>query len=266
MHLPANGLKADLAAGRVMTGLWLALANGYTAELLGHCNFDWLLIDGEHGPNDLRSILQQLQALKGSQSHVIVRPPVGDVALIKQLLDIGTTSLLIPMVESGEQAQKLVQAVRYPPNGIRGVGASIARASNFGLIGNYMQAADQEICLMLQIENRAGLAALDAIAATEGVDAVFIGPADLSADMGFPGQPFAPEVQAAIEDAIIRIRKHGKAAGVYMTDETYARRYIELGASFIAIGSDVTLLVEGGKRLKARYSGEAAAPQTPGSY
>jgi 4-hydroxy-2-oxoheptanedioate aldolase len=254
MPAPENRLKARLRNGEATTGLWLSMANSYTAELAGTIGFDWLMIDGEHAPNDLQTIMTQLQALKGSASSIAVRPPVGEVYLIKQLLDVGAQSLLIPMVESGEQAERLVKAVRYPPRGIRGVGAGSARASNFGSIGDYMATADDQICLMLQIETKAGLAALDAIAGTDRVDCVFIGPSDLSADMGFPGNPYAPEVQAVIEDAIKRIIGHGKAAGVYMSNETYARRYLELGATMISIGSDAAVLSQSLRELKKTYS------------
>jgi 4-hydroxy-2-oxoheptanedioate aldolase len=254
MPAPENRLKARLNNGENTTGLWLSMANSYAAELAGYIGFDWLMIDGEHAPNDLRTIMEQLQVLRNSASPVAVRPPIGEVYLIKQLLDMGAQSLLIPMVESGAQAEMLVKAVRYPPRGIRGVGAGSARATSFGTIDNYTATADEQICLMLQIETRAGIAALDAIASTEGVDCVFIGPSDLSADMGHPGNPYAPEVLGVIEDAIKRIRAHGKAAGVFMTDQTHAKRFQDLGANMIAIGSDVAVLVSGLKALKQAYA------------
>ena len=253
MPAPHNKLKAALAVGKPQLGLWLSLANSYSAELLGDAGFDWLLIDGEHAPNDLQMIMQQLQVLRFSDSPVLVRPPVGEVWQIKQLLDAGAQSLLIPMVESGAQAELLVKAVRYPPRGIRGVGAGAARASHFGYIADYAATADAEILLMLQVESRAGIAALDEIASVDGVDCVFIGPADLSADMGYLGDIFAPEVQSVIEDAIKRIRSHGKAVGIYMSNPVYAKRYLELGATFIAMASDAQLLVEGSRQLKEKF-------------
>ena len=253
MPAPHNKLKAALKAGKLQTGLWLSLANSYSAELLGEAGFSWLLIDGEHSPNDLQTIMQQLQVLRFSESSVLVRPPIGEPWIIKQMLDAGAQSLLIPMVESGAQAELLVQAVRYPPRGIRGVGAGSARASHFGYIADYTTTADAEILLMLQIETQAGLAALDDIASTDGVDCVFIGPSDLSADMGYLGNPYAPEVQTAIEAAIGRIVAHGKAAGVFMMQPDYAKRYIELGATFVAIGTDASLLSQGAKQLQAIY-------------
>jgi 4-hydroxy-2-oxoheptanedioate aldolase len=253
MPAPENRLKARLSNKEATTGLWLSMANTYTAEIAGHIGFDWLLIDGEHAPNDIQTIMTQLQVLRSSTSPVIVRPPIGQVHLIKQYLDMGVQSFLIPMVESREQAELMVSAVRYPPHGVRGVGAGSARASYFGTLDNYTATANGQICLILQIESLAAIAALDDIASVEGVDCLFIGPSDLSADMGFLGNPYAPEVQAVIEDAIGRIRARGKAVGVYMSDRTYAKRYLELGANMIAIGSDAAVLTHGLVDLKNAY-------------
>jgi 4-hydroxy-2-oxoheptanedioate aldolase len=253
MPAPKNKLKAALKAGQLQTGLWLSLANSYSAELLGDAGFSWLLIDGEHSPNDLQTIMQQLQVLRFSESSVLVRPPVGEPWLIKQLLDAGAQSLLIPMVDNREQAEMLAKAVRYPPRGIRGVGAGSARASHFGYIADYTATADEEILLILQVESLKAVEAIDDIASVDGVDCVFIGPADLSADMGFLGNPYAPEVQTVIEDAIGRILKHGKAVGIYMANPDYAKRYIELGATFIAVGSDAGLLSQAAKQVQALY-------------
>lgn len=253
MPAPKNKLKAALKAGQVQTGLWLSLANSYSAELLGDAGFSWLLIDGEHSPNDLQTIMQQLQVLRFSESSVLVRPPIGEPWLIKQLLDAGAQSLLIPMVDNREQAEMLAKAVRYPPRGIRGVGAGSARASHFGYIADYTATADEEILLILQVESLKAVEAIDDIASVDGVDCVFIGPSDLSADMGFLGNPYALEVQAVIEGAIERILKHGKAVGVYMANADYAKRYIELGATFIAIGSDAALLSQAARQVQALY-------------
>lgn len=253
MPAPHNKLKAALKAGQLQTGLWLSLANSYSAELLGDAGFSWLLIDGEHSPNDLQTIMQQLQVLRFSESSVLVRPPIGETWIIKQLLDAGAQSLLVPMVESREQAEHLVRSVRYPPHGIRGVGAGGARASRFSYIADYTATADAEILLMVQVESMKAIDAIDEIATVDGVDCVFIGPADLSADMGYLGNIFAPEVQTVIEAAIKRIVGHGKAAGVYMANPDYAKRYIELGATFIAIGNDAGLLTQGARQLKAIF-------------
>ena len=253
MPAPRNKLKAALKAGQLQTGLWLSLANSYSAELLGDAGFSWLLIDGEHSPNDLQTIMQQLQVLRFSESSVLVRPPIGEPWLIKQLLDAGAQSLLIPMVDNREQAEMLAKAVRYPPRGMRGVGAGSARASHFGYIADYTATADEEILLILQVESLKAVEAIDDIASVDGVDCVFIGPSDLSADMGFLGNPYALEVQAVIEGAIERILKHGKAVGVYMANADYAKRYIELGATFIAIGSDAVLLSQAARQVQALY-------------
>jgi 4-hydroxy-2-oxoheptanedioate aldolase len=254
MAAPENKLKKQLAAGARTTGVWLSLANGYAAELVGTVGFDWVLIDGEHAPNDIRSTVEQLQALKGSSSSIVARPPVSDVHLIKQYLDIGVQSLLLPMIESGQQAELMVKAVRYGPRGVRGVGASLARASMFNSIPDYMATADDQICLMLQVESRAGLAALDDIARTDGVDCVFIGPSDLSADMGYPGNYHAPEVEAAIADAIKRIQAAGKAVGIYMPDPLHAKRYRDMGVNFIAVGAEASVLIKALRDLKEIYA------------
>lgn len=258
-----NTFKQRLQSGEALIGLWLGLANPYSAELAANAGFDWLLIDGEHAPNDLRSLLGQLQAVAPYASQPVIRPVVGDTALIKQVLDIGVQTLLVPMVESVEQARELVRATRYPPLGVRGVGSALARASRWNTVTGYLDKADEQICLLVQIENREGLANLDAIAAVDGVDGVFIGPADLSAALGYRGNPGHPDVQAAIEDAIVRITTAGKAAGILSADETLARRYLELGATFVAVGVDTTVLMRGLQSLASTFK-DAPAPSTGG--
>ncbi|RUM22915.1 4-hydroxy-2-oxoheptanedioate aldolase [Rhizobium vallis] len=259
MPAPRNMFKAALLERRRQIGLWLALANAYTAEILGGAGYDWLLIDGEHAPNDIPLMMAQLQALKGSPSHPVIRAPIGEAWLLKQILDIGAQTVLVPMIESGDQAKALARAVRYPPHGMRGVGAALARASSFNRIPDYLQTANEEVCLLLQIESRAGLAALDDIATTGGVDGIFIGPADLAADMGHLGRPGDAEVQQAVEAALIRIQSHGKAAGILTADQALAKRYLELGATFVAIGNDVGLLANGASRLLSDFQNTAAA-------
>lgn len=248
-----NGFKAALRRGEVQIGCWVGLADGYAAEISGEAGFDWLLIDGEHAPNDIRSMREQLTALGRSDSHPVVRLPVGEVWMVKQAMDIGAQTLLIPMVESAEQAAGLVAAMRYAPVGVRGMGAALARASRFSGIADYVHKADDEACLLVQVETVKGLDALDAILAVEGVDGVFIGPADLSADMGYRGQSGAPEVVAAIGDAITRIRAAGKAAGILSTDEGQARDWIARGANFVAVGIDVLVLANGMRALAAKF-------------
>lgn len=265
MDMPVNTFKQRLLAGDAQVGLWLGLADPYCAELAANAGFDWLLIDGEHAPNDLRSLLGQLQAVAPYPAQPIIRPPIGDPVLIKQLLDIGVQTLLVPMVDSAAQAAELVRAMRYPPSGIRGVGSALARASRWNSVPGYLDKADEQMCLLVQIENLDGLANLDAIAAVDGVDGVFIGPADLSAAMGHRGNPGHPEVQAAIEDAIARIRHAGKAVGILSADEVLARRYLELGCSFVAVGVDTSLLMKALQGLAGRFKGTPAPPSSAGS-
>lgn len=259
-----NTFKARLKAGEPQIGLWLGLADAYCAELAANAGFDWLLIDGEHAPNDLRSLLGQLQAVAPYPAQPVIRPVLGDTALIKQVLDIGAQTLLVPMVETAEQAQDLVRAVTYPPHGVRGVGSALARASRWNTVPGYLDKADEEMCLLVQIENQQGLANLDAIAAVDGVDGVFIGPADLSASMGHRGNPGHPEVQAAIEDAITRVSRAGKAAGILSADEKLARRYLALGALFVAVGVDTTVLMRGLQALASRFKDTEPAPTSGG--
>lgn len=265
MDMPINTFKQRLRSGEAQIGLWLGLADAYCAELAANAGFDWLLIDGEHAPNDLRTLLGQLQAVAPYASQPVIRPVIGDTALIKQVLDIGVQTLLVPMVESADQARELVRAIHYPPHGVRGVGSALARASRWNSIPGYLDKADEQMCLLVQIESREGLANLDAIAAVDGVDGVFVGPADLSASMGFRGNPGHPDVQAAIEDAIARIRQAGKAAGILSADEKLARRYLELGAAFVAVGVDTTVLMRGLQTLAATFK-DTPKPTVGGVY
>ena len=223
MRTPANAFKQAIASPGARIGLWLGLADPYAAELCATAGFDWLLIDGEHGPNDLRSMLGALQAVAPYPSHPVLRVPHGDAALIKQVLEIGATTLLVPMVDSAEQARALVAATRYPPRGVRGVGSGLARSSRWGRHSRYLHEADDSVCLLVQVETATALAQLDAIAAVDGVDGVFIGPADLSASMGHLGNPGHPEVRAAIDAGIARILAAGKAPGILAVDEALAR-------------------------------------------
>lgn len=263
MRTPDNAFKRALREPIAQIGLWLGLADPYAAELCATAGFDWLLIDGEHAPNDLRSMLSALQAVAAYPVHPVVRIPLGDTALIKQVLEIGATTLLVPMVETAEQARELVRAMRYPPAGIRGVGSGLARSSRWNSYSDYLQQANDQVSLLVQVETISAIGQLDAIAAVEGVDGVFIGPADLSASMGFLGQPGHPEVRAVIEDAMARILAAGKAPGVLATDEAAARRYLEIGARFVAVGVDTTLLAAAtralAKRFKAPGNAEAGA-------
>ena len=236
MPAPPNRLKSALAGDAVQIGLWLGMRSRTVAEIAAGAGFDWCLIDGEHGPFDLSAIEAQLQVI-GDTVPTAVRVPAGEVWMIKQVLDLGAQTVLVPMVETAEQAARMVQAMRYPPEGIRGMGAAVVRASGYHGQPDYPQNANAETCLMVQAESRLAIENIDAIAATEGVDCVFIGPADLSCDMGLP--PDAPEVLAAIEQMIARIRAAGKAAGIVTYDREQMRHYANLGVAFMAVGSDV---------------------------
>lgn len=239
MPAPENSFKSRLAAGETLMGAWVGLVDPHVAEITASACFDWLLIDGEHAPNDLRSIMAQLRVIEAAGTSAVVRLPMGETWAIKQALDIGAQSLLIPFVETAAEAERLVRATRYPPQGNRGVGAALARASGFSAIPDYMATADAQVWLGVQVETRRGLDALDRIAAVAGVDGVFIGPADLSADMGHPGDSGHPEVQAAIADAIRRIAAAGKAPGILWTDAAQAARALSDGARFVATAIDV---------------------------
>ncbi len=272
LQTPTNRFKQAMAQRQAQIGLWLGLADAYSAEILAGTGYDWLLVDGEHAPNDLRSILHQLQAIASAASatsalppgaqapHPIARVPVGDTALIKQFLDLGVQTLLVPMVDTAEQAQQLVRATRYAPEGVRGMGSALARSSRWQAYPQYVHEANQQICLLVQAETVEAMNNLDAIAATPGVDGVFIGPADLSASMGHPGNPGHPEVQAAIHDGIARILRAGKAPGILATTESQARQWLAAGALFVAVGVDTMLLVSAAQDLLARFRTETATP------
>jgi 4-hydroxy-2-oxoheptanedioate aldolase len=257
MDLPKNSFKQSLRLGNPQIGLWLGLANAYTAELLATTGFDWLLIDGEHAPNDPCSVLPQLQAIAAYAVQSVVRPVSDDTALIKRYLDIGAQTLLVPMVESADQATRIVAATRYPPEGVRGVGSALARASRWNQVDGYLQRCADEICLLVQVESVAGLQNLPAIAAVEGIDGVFFGPADLSASMGLIGRATEPRVRQAIMEGITIVRAAGKAAGVLSADQTLAREYLRAGAQFVAVGVDTTLLVRAANDLAAAFKGAA---------
>lgn len=256
--LLANRFKRGLSAGATLVGLWSVLANPTTAEICAGAGFDWILLDAEHGPNDLQSILAQLQVLAASRCHAVVRPRSDDPAIIKQLLDIGVQSLLVPMIETAEQARRLVQSVRYPPRGIRGVGAGLARASRWGRLREYVHRADDEICLLVQVESRRGLENLDAIAATEGVDGVFIGAADLAADLGHLGQSGHSDVVDAVSDAILRLRQLGRPSGMLVVGGGHPLALLVDACAFVAVGVDALLLAVGADQLARTFAGPRA--------
>ena len=264
MKLSQNRFRQRLLAGDTQYGLWLGMSEPFSAEICAGAGFDWLLIDAEHGPNDLRTIFAQLQAIEPYASQPVVRPPQGDHVLIKQLLETGVQTLLIPMVDTAEQAAGLVAAMRYPPAGIRGVGSALARASRWGRIDDYLTQANEAMCLLVQVETRTGLENLEAIAAVDGVDGVFFGAADLAASFGLLGQNNHPQIVEAIVDGLETVRRLGKAGGVLCADRPLVERYRAAGARFIAVGVDTLLLSAATSALAASYLGNGEAPPAAG--
>ena len=253
MDLPVNAFKHALERHVLQVGLWCSLAHHYALEAVAGAGFDWLLLDCEHSPNDLESLLCQLQVVAAyPESTAIVRVPWNDPVTIKRVLDIGAQTVLVPYVQDADEARRAVAAMRYPVAGMRGV-AGTTRATRFGRIPDYARQAERELCVLVQAETEQALGQLEAIAAVDGVDGVFIGPADLHASLGYPGETAHPAVLPIIEDAIRRIGRAGKAAGILTADEKLARRYIELGALFVAVGADVGLLARGADRLAASF-------------
>ncbi len=254
MDMPRNAFKHAIARGEVQIGLWCSLCSNITTEIVSHSGFDWLLLDTEHSPNDVPDILAHLQAAQAGTASCVVRPAWNDIVLIKRYLDIGAQSLLIPFVQTPEEARRAVEATRYPPNGIRGITGS-GRASRYGRVNGYLKNASSEIALLVQVETREALARIDEIAAVEGVDGVFIGPNDLSASFGHIGNWGHQEVQDAMHDAVKRIRKAGKAAGILTPNEEEAKKFIEWGYNFAAVGSDLGLLAKNADALAKRFKG-----------
>ena len=256
MELPINHFKRNLAAGKPQIGLWMSLWAHQVVEACAPAGFDWLLLDTEHSPNDPHLVNTQLMAARGMDgtcpAHAVVRPAWNDMVLIKRYLDIGAQTLLLPYVQNAEEAAAAVAATRFPPDGVRGVAGS-SRAASYGWIKDYLNKANAETCVLVQTETREALANLDAICKVDGVDGVFIGPNDLAADMGHRGDIPHPEVQAAIADAIRRIRAHGKAPGI-LVGEADGQRMLDLGALFVAVGSDLGLVRMGAGALAAKFN------------
>jgi 4-hydroxy-2-oxoheptanedioate aldolase len=252
MPLPENRFKRALAEGRQQIGLWCSLPGTYAAEAVAGSGFDWLLFDTEHSPGDVLTVLGQLQAVAPYDVSPVVRPASNDTVLIKRFLDIGAQTLLIPYVQNAEEAGRAIAAMRYPPEGVRGV-SGLTRATRFGRVPGYAKRAAEELCLIVQVETGAALKALESIAAVAGVDAVFIGPADLAASLGHAGEPGHPEVVAAVEDAVRRLRAIGKPAGILTPDTAFAAHCIELGTTFTAVGIDVGILARTTEKLAQQF-------------
>jgi len=255
MNLAQNRFKQALRAGKPLIGLWSSLCSNIAAEAIAGSGFDWTLLDMEHAPNELPIMITQLQALSNSSTVPVVRPAWNDMVLIKRILDAGAHNLLVPYVQTVEEARAAVAATRYPPQGVRGV-ATIHRSNNFGRVKNYYNDVNDQICVIVQIETPRALANLDAIASVDGADGCFIGPSDLSASMGHRGNPGHPDVRAAIEDAFRRIRKAGKAPGILAPIEADARHWASQGAVVLAVGGDLALLVRQADELAAKFKSE----------
>jgi len=251
-HLPRNRFKQALAAGERQVGLWSALASPIAAEILGGAGFDWIVIDGEHGPNDITTLLPQLQAMRGATAEPVFRVPWNDFVIIKRAMDVGARTLLVPFVQNAEEARRAVAATRYPPLGNRGVSVA-PRANDYGRLQNYHKNAHLDTCVLVQIETRVALAEIESIASVDGVDGIFIGPSDLAADFGFLGNPKQSEVQSAIREAAARIRAAGKAAGMLTGSLDDVEAFFEMGYNFTAVGSDVGLLARTAEQVAAKF-------------
>ena len=247
-----NSFKHKLLAGQRLIGCWSSLANAITTEVLGVAGFDWILLDGEHSPNDVATFIPQLMALKDSPSAPVVRPTSNDVVELKRLLDAGFYNFLIPFVESEAEALQAVRATRYPPQGVRGVSVS-QRSNRYGTVPGYFQSINDHICVMLQIESRLGVTNAKSIAGVDGVDCIFVGPSDLAADFGHLGNANHPEVQAAIEAVFAAARACGKSAGILAPVEADARRYMDMGATFVGVGSDLGVFRSASQALHDKY-------------
>jgi 4-hydroxy-2-oxoheptanedioate aldolase len=252
MDLPQNPFKRALKAGKRQIGLWSTLSSSYTVEVVAGAGFDWLLLDSEHSPVDIENLLTQLQAAAPYASHPIVRIPWNDMVTVKRVLDVGAQTLLVPYVQNVQEARSAVAHTRYPPAGVRGV-AGTTRATRFGRVKDYAKRAHEEICVLVQVETQSALGSIEAICAVDGVDGVFIGPADLHASMGYAGETANAKVKPLIDDAIRRILKAGKAPGILTPNEADARHWLECGALFVAVGSDAGILARGADALAAKF-------------
>lgn len=252
MQIKQNNFKRAIKSGKHQKGLWTTLANSYSTEAIAGAGFDWLLLDMEHSPNDVQTILHQLQTIAAYPVEAVVRPAWNDPIEIKKLLDIGVQNFLIPYVQNPAEAERAVKSVRYPPRGIRGVSA-LTRATSFGRVIDYMKSCEDEICVLVQVETQDALDEIAGIAAIDGVDGIFIGPGDLSASLGFPGQLKHPTVLETIDRAMLEIKSKGVAPGILTGDKELARHYIELGSMFTAVGVDAGLLARAADSLAKEF-------------
>ena len=254
-----NRFRRDLLAGERLIGCWASLASPITTEVLGLAGFDWILLDAEHAPNDVLTLVPQLMALKDSASAPVVRPPWNDAVVIKRLLDAGFHNFLVPFVETADEARRAVAATRYPPAGVRGVSVS-QRSNRYGSVPDYFKLVNDNIAVMVQIESRAGVEAAASIAAVDGIDGLFIGPSDLAAAYGQLGAPGHADVQAAMREVYAAARAAGKPVGTLAPAEADARRYLEMGATFVAVGSDLGVLRMATQALADKFRERAGGP------
>ena len=262
--VPRNRFSAGLATGRTQYGLWLGIPDPSVAEMMAGAGFDWLLVDHEHGTFELRDVHAHLQAMAAYDVAPIVRPVDGNPALLKKLCDIGAQSFIVPMIDTAEQAALVVSAVRYPPGGHRGLGTSMARAARWNTVPGYLGKANEEMLVIVQAESVTAIENLDAIAATPGIDGIFIGPSDLSASMGHVGNVSHPEVVETVGNALGTIRAAGKHAGLLCLDEAMVAHYEECGANFIGVGVDTLLIGNAARSLAARWRPGSDKPAKAG--
>jgi 4-hydroxy-2-oxoheptanedioate aldolase len=252
LEIPVNRLKRALREGHTQIGLWSSLSSHITVEVIAGSGFDWVLLDTEHAPNELAMVHSQLQAMEGGTASAVVRPTWNDQVVLKRLLDIGVQSFLVPFVQNAEEARRAVAATRYPPDGVRGIAVTM-RANKYGRVKDYVQRVHEELCVIVQIETREAVSNIEAIAAVEGVDGLFIGPSDLAGDLGHLGDNRHPDVRVVIEDAVARMQAAGKVAGILAPVEADAHHWLDKGCRFVAVGSDVGVLARQSEALAARF-------------
>ncbi|AZA10942.1 HpcH/HpaI aldolase family protein [Corynebacterium gerontici] len=256
VNLPQTFSEHVRDTSGVATGLWVCSGSPAAAEILSLSGAEWLLIDGEHSPIGLESISSLLRAVAAGPATPVVRVPVLDTALIKQYLDLGAQNIMVPMVHTGEDAANAVAAMHYPPKGVRGVGSALARSSRWNRVPGYLDQASETVSLTVQIESEQAVHNCEAIAATEGVDAVFIGPSDLAASMGLLGQQSHPDVLKNVYHCIEVVKQAGKLVGVNAFNLEQAQEYVDAGVDFIAIGADVQILASQSQVLAGTFEKE----------
>ncbi|WP_337060488.1 HpcH/HpaI aldolase family protein [Kineococcus sp. G2] len=271
MPLPVTRLHPTLrerlaGSDRALFGGWICSGSPVVAEVMAGSGLDWVLIDMEHAPNGLESTLAQLYAVSAYPVTPVVRVPTADDVVLKQVLDLGAQTVLVPMVSTPEQARAVVEATQYPPRGRRGVGSALARSARWNRVEGYLADAAQHVCVLVQVETVEGVENAEAIAATEGIDGVFVGPSDLAASMGLLGRQSHPDVVAAVRRALDAVRTTGTPVGVNAFDPAVARGYVDAGARFVLVGADVALVARGSEALAAEFTTTARDEAERPSY